>query len=641
MSVTSFASSGSVKNQRVLIIHSFRYGLSANAQMDSTVVTNRAIQTTMETEGAFNIAFHSERMDVSALPEKRYFQDRRDAYQKKYADQQMDLIIAVNYRALKFLLIHGEEIWPKVPILFAGVEEGRREQLKTLRPNITGLYVNARFGDMLGTIFEIQPETNHITVIVGSSSTERSIEDRVRRLYGKYADRADFTYLSDISFDAVLSKVANQPLNSAVMFLTLIKDGQGNPVPENALQLISRVSRAPVYGLFDVYVGHGIVGGTLYSVEHRGDLIGKMGLRILAGEKPEDIAIGTGQRHFDLYDWRQLKRWGISERSLPPGSIVRFKELSAWDRYKGRIVGVFILIAAMLAIILYLLHLRRIRGQVEQMLESSRDDLENTVKTLKEREQRLREVSAARASLQDEVKHLDRVVTMGTLTASIAHEINQPLGAILSNAQAAIRFLKAKQPDIVQVREALEDIVSDDKRAAVVIRRLRMMLKKEELKRNKLQIDSVLKEIVDLLQSELILNNVSIRIDLEKELPVIWGDRIQIQQVVLNLLVNALEAVKDLPEEKREIRLSARSELPDKILISVSDLGPGIEAHKRESIFEAFYTTKKRGLGMGLPICKTIIEQHYGEIWTSDIPEGGAVFCFTLPIGNDDDHGDS
>lgn len=595
----------------------------------------------METEGAFNIAFHSERMDVSALPEKRYFQDRRDAYQKKYADQQMDLIIAVNYRALKFLLIHGEEIWPKVPILFAGVEEGRREQLKTLRPNITGLYVNARFGDMLGTIFEIQPETNHITVIVGSSSTERSIEDRVRRLYGKYADRADFTYLSDISFDAVLSKVANQPLNSAVMFLTLIKDGQGNPVPENALQLISRVSRAPVYGLFDVYVGHGIVGGTLYSVEHRGDLIGKMGLRILAGEKPEDIAIGTGQRHFDLYDWRQLKRWGISERSLPPGSIVRFKELSAWDRYKGRIVGVFILIAAMLAIILYLLHLRRIRGQVEQMLESSRDDLENTVKTLKEREQRLREVSAARASLQDEVKHLDRVVTMGTLTASIAHEINQPLGAILSNAQAAIRFLKAKQPDIVQVREALEDIVSDDKRAAVVIRRLRMMLKKEELKRNKLQIDSVLKEIVDLLQSELILNNVSIRIDLEKELPVIWGDRIQIQQVVLNLLVNALEAVKDLPEEKREIRLSARSELPDKILISVSDLGPGIEAHKRESIFEAFYTTKKRGLGMGLPICKTIIEQHYGEIWTSDIPEGGAVFCFTLPIGNDDDHGDS
>jgi two-component system sensor kinase FixL len=225
---------------------------------------------------------------------------------------------------------------------------------------------------------------------------------------------------------------------------------------------------------------------------------------------------------------------------------------------------------------------------------------------------------------------------MGTLTAAIAHEINQPLGAILSNAQAAIRFLNAEQSDIHHVREALDDIVSDDKRAAEVIRRLRNMLKKEDLKRETLELNNDIREIVDLLQSEMIINNASIKMDLDMELPAISGDRIQVQQVILNLLMNALEAVKDQPEKNREICLSTRFELPDKILISVSDSGPGIEAHEHENIFEAFYTTKNTGMGMGLPISKSIVEQHDGRIWVSKNPEGGAVFAISLPLRTQD-----
>jgi transcriptional regulator with GAF, ATPase, and Fis domain len=376
---TSSFASVSGETKRVLILYSFRYGLSANVLMDGNKITSRAIQTTMEEGMAHKIAFYSERMDVSALPENHYFEELRDEYRKKYAGQPIDLIIAVNYRALKFLIDHGEELWPNTPILFGGVEEGRREQLKQLRPNITGIFGNARFGDMLDTIFKIHPDTQQVTVIVGASKTERFIEARYRQASRKSVGRVDFTYLSDLGFNAILGRVADLPPNSIVLFLTLIQDGEGKPVPENALHLISRVSNAPVYGLFDVYVGHGIVGGSVYSIEDRGIRIGKVGVRILAGEKPKDIPIGAGQRHFSLYDWRQLQRWGIVERDLPPGSIVRYRDQTFYEIYKWYIWGgIFLILFEAVLIALLLINLSK-RRRAERELQRAHRKLEERV----------------------------------------------------------------------------------------------------------------------------------------------------------------------------------------------------------------------------------------------------------------------
>ncbi len=376
-SASSFASEPG-KTKRVLILYSFKYGLSANVHMDGNKVTGDAIQATMEEEIADGIGFQSERMDVSTLPENRYFEELRDTYRKKYDGQPIDLIIAVNFRALKFLINHGEEIWPNTPILFCGLEKGRREQLKRLRPNITGLFVDARFGDMIDTIFKIHPNTQQVTVIVGTSETERFIEARVRQAYREYVGRVDFTSLSNFGFDAILSRVADLPPNSIVLFLTLLQVGEGKSVPENALHLISRMSNVPVYGLFDVYVGHGIVGGSLYSVEHRGTMIGKMGVRILAGEKPRDIPIETRQKHFNLYDWRQLKRWGIAESDLPQGSIVRYREQSFYELYYRYIWGVVALIVLETFLVSFLLINRVRRHRAERELQRTHHKLEET-----------------------------------------------------------------------------------------------------------------------------------------------------------------------------------------------------------------------------------------------------------------------
>lgn len=252
----------------------------------------------------------------------------------------------------------------------------------------------------------------------------------------------------------------------------------------------------------------------------------------------------------------------------------------------------------------------------------------------------LKELMISRASLQNEVSHLDRVAIMGTLTAALAHEINQPLAAILSNSQAGLRFLNNRKPDVNEVGEALKDIVSDTKRAGDVISRLRRMLQKEMGQNQALKLCDVIQEIVKFVQSEIILLNATVLVDIDPELPLVHGDRIQIQQVLLNLLINAFDAVRGMPGQLRKIGISCQLGTDDTVLICVVDSGSGIENTRLKTIFEAFYTTKEKGMGVGLAISKSIIKQHGGKIWAANRSEGGAQLNFTLPITGSDMHGD-
>jgi signal transduction histidine kinase len=220
---------------------------------------------------------------------------------------------------------------------------------------------------------------------------------------------------------------------------------------------------------------------------------------------------------------------------------------------------------------------------------------------------------------------------MGELAGALAHEINQPLSAIMSNAQAANRYLNTPSPDMQEIKEILHDIVKEDTRASEVINRLRALYNKEKSVFELLDLNVVFREMVGLMHSEAVIRNVKISSELDPLLPPINGDRIQLQQVAMNLMLNAFEAMNEPSKEDRRILI--RTELKgSQVQAAVTDNGKGIPAGESEKIFKPFYTSKSQGLGMGLPICRSIINSHHGRLWFENNPDQGATFYFSLPL---------
>jgi PAS domain S-box-containing protein len=237
------------------------------------------------------------------------------------------------------------------------------------------------------------------------------------------------------------------------------------------------------------------------------------------------------------------------------------------------------------------------------------------------------------AQQRNELAHLSRVNLLGELAGALAHELNQPLTAILSNAQAAQRFLAHGQSDIDEVRAILAVIVAEDKRAGEVIRRLRGLLKKGEVQHQPLNINEIVEETLNLVRGDLVERDITAHTELTQDAPVLHGDRVQIQQVLLNLVMNACDAMVDMSPQNRRITISTSLTSDGLVTLLVADCGMGISPGKLEHIFDPFYTTKSHGLGLGLAVCRTIITAHGGTLWATNNPERGATFHVKLPAG--------
>jgi two-component system, LuxR family, sensor kinase FixL len=246
-------------------------------------------------------------------------------------------------------------------------------------------------------------------------------------------------------------------------------------------------------------------------------------------------------------------------------------------------------------------------------------------------QRKLAELEAARQ--HHDLAHLARVSTVGEFSSSLAHELTHPLTAILSNAQAAQRFLAHDHVDLDEVREILNDIVTQDQRAGDVIQRLRLLLKKGEPEAYCADVDlnEVIRDVVKLMRSDLINRNVTVDTDLAQNLPAVTGDRVQLQQVLLNLMVNGCEAMADHDSLERRLLITSQWE-NGAAQVSVTDLGGGIPEKNMERVFERFFTTKKAGMGLGLSVCSTIIDAHRGKIWATNNAGSGATFHFSVPL---------
>src|SRR5258707_9307230 len=227
--------------------------------------------------------------------------------------------------------------------------------------------------------------------------------------------------------------------------------------------------------------------------------------------------------------------------------------------------------------------------------------------------------------------HATRGATTGQLSASTAHEVNQPITAPAANAEAALRWLGAQPPDLKEVGQALDRIVKDANRAGDVIGRIRQLIKKAPPRKDGVDINEAIREVIELTRGEAAKNGASVQTALGEGLPLIEGDRVQLQQVVLNLIVNAVQAMGGVADGPRELFITTARVEPDGVLVAVKDSGPGVAPASLERLFAPFYTTKPDGFGMGLSICRSIIEAHGGRLWvTANLPRG-AIFNFTMP----------
>ena len=321
-----------------------------------------------------------------------------------------------------------------------------------------------------------------------------------------------------------------------------------------------------------------------------------MVLQLLAGAEPP--------RHLSevfsnkvLFDWRQMQRWGISERRLPRGSEIEFRPSTTWERYSWQIAFASAVVLVQAGLISLLLNERGRRRRAEVQTR-----------------QRMAELA-----------HINRFSTAGELTASIAHEINQPLGAILANAETAQSILTSPRPDIAELNNIVDDIIHDDRRASEVIRRMRSLLRKAPFETKNFDLNELVRETLEFLAGLAIARKVELDSLLMPVALPITGDRVQLQQVILNLVVNAIDAMANTSGDS--CRVDFRTTRVDNFgELSISDSGPGIPEDKLKKIFEPFFTSKAEGMGMGLSIARTIVEAHNGRIWAENQPGGGALF---------------
>jgi signal transduction histidine kinase len=393
------------------------------------------------------------------------------------------------------------------------------------------------------------------------------------------------------------------PDDTAVIYTGIYYTSEGvSYVPAELTSQIAGWANRPVIVSASSYLNKGAIGGYIVQSDPIGQQFGRVALRVLAGESASDIPVAKAPSKL-VFEWPALKRWNIAESRLPPESEILFPEPTAWERYFWQIILITAVILAQAGLISAMLAERGRRRLAE--VQSA---------------QRTRELALA-----------SRFATAGELTASIAHEINQPLGAILTNAETAQAMLKSPTPDLAELNEIVGDIVRDDRRASEVIRRMRSLLRKAPFDPKNLDLNEVVRETVALLASVAAGRKVELaNFPAPTALPIIC-DQIQLQQVIVNLVGNAIEAMKDTPDENRiiAIRTSNAEEFAE---LSVSDRGPGIPADKLKEVFEPFVTSKAEGMGMGLSIARTIVEAHDGRIWAENRDGGGAMFGIRLPL---------
>lgn len=515
-----------------------------------------------------------------------------------------DLVVPVGAPALQFCTRHRTGLFPGVPMLALGVDK-RRTNDPGADQGFAVVGVELDLVELLKNVLDVLPQTREIHMAIGTSPLERFWESELKKEWEAEAARHPglrFHSMSSLSLEEMTAR-AGKLQSAAVLFAGVLnRDARGVPLMmESGLESLRSASSVPVFGFSEQQLGMGIVGGRLTPMRQVGIKGAEAAARLLAGEPVKAVKPVFLPMSAPVYDGRELKRWGIAESRLPPGSIVLHRVPTLWQTHRTMVLTVAGVIAVQWLLITLLLAARR----------------------------RARELDASLNEQRRELAHLSRATTLSTLSGSLAHELNQPLGIILSNAQAAEALLELPSPDLAEIRSILADIVKADHRAGEVIKRLRAFLKRGELNRQPQSVNEIVEDVLLLAKGDLVSRNVEVETSLAPDLPPASCDRVQLQQVLLNLIMNACDAMNGNQPGPRMIRISTSHDA-GRVSISVRDTGCGLPEDV-ESIFKPFVTSKQHGLGLGLAISRSIVEAHGGRLWAERL-KNGAVFQCELPV---------
>ena len=582
--------------QRVLMLHSFGpqfgdlYARDIRAQLDRQLPGNLELYEQWLVSARF-----------SGSEDDAAFAGYLEAL---FRDHPIDLVITLGAPAANFVQRHREPLFHAVPALFADVEE-RRAKAESLGPNEAAVPISVSFPRLVTNILRVLPHTGTVAVLIGNSAIEKYWADEIRDSLAPFRSHVKLTFLNNLSFKEVLKRVANLPANSAILYILLSPAIEGIPQDEDsALAAVHAAANAPLFSYTDAYLGKGIVGGPLISGEQQGRETVAAAVRLLGGQPAAEVGVSPIALSGLRFDGRELRRWKISEADLPSGSTVLYREPTAWERYWWQILVIAAVIVLQTALIVLLLHERRRRLMAEM-----------------EAHTRI-----------DEIARMNRRSTAGELSASIAHEVAQPLGAMLRNIEAAEMMLEGdKGVDLNELREIMFDVKRDQYRASEVIRRLRNLLVRVPAETKEIDLNELVREVFEILRAQAAAHRITLTTSLTARPLRVSGDGIQLQQVVLNLVMNSIEAIKLADSSERII--TARTKLIDvnTAAVIIEDSGPGIPVEKVTQIFDPFFTTKETGMGMGLSIAQTIIKSHGGQIAVEERARGAAV-RFTVPL---------
>jgi len=448
----------------------------------------------------------------------------------------------------------------------------------------------------------LQPEARNLVFVGGASDVDQGWLEMYRKQAAPFQSRFNIKFLNGLTYDELRRQVSQLPRDSIVMLGTLFQDGAGRQyVSYETAAEVAKASSAPTYAPIDTYLGRGIVGGHTGTFEDAGIEVADLALDVLAGADIRAITPRSSQAQRFRVDARQLQRWGMTESALPADTLISFKEPSLWEQHRNSVLGAIAIMTIQGALIAALLLQIIRRRRLQQAMQVA----------------------------QSELARVTRVTTMGEMTASIAHEVNQPLAAIVASGNAGLRWLANATPNLEEAKSAFTRVVRDGHRASEVISTIRAMFKKDSQARRPVDINQLVQEVLALLNSQIANNDIIVRASLAELAPVAPGDPVQLQQVTLNLITNAIEAMTNVADRDRVLRISTLAQ-GSEVLLDISDSGHGIDPQHMERIFEAFYSTKTHGMGMGLSICRSIVLAHGGRLSASRGSPHGSVFHVVL-----------